>query len=143
MGLEIEEFERKKGKVPVASYVGENDREWLQDHRIELNAMTSPQFLRWLTQKFEQRATVAKKVVPDETVLRQQAEEQARVALRRRAVEKLLKEHEARITYEVNSRVGELNLDLSGEEVDQILSEKPAQSWRDAVNGLVSSQLDE
>ena len=35
MGLEVEECDRKSDAVPVASYIGDRDRDWLQPHRIE------------------------------------------------------------------------------------------------------------
>ncbi len=143
MGLEVEEFERKKGKVPAANYVTTSEREWLQDHRIELNAMTSPQFLQWLTDKFEAHATVAQKVVPDKTVLRHQAENHARAALRKRMVDKVLAEREVEIQAQVDAEIDRLDLDLSTDDVGEVLREKPAQSWRQAVTGLVSVQINE
>ena len=62
MGLEVEnvEVEEKTGARPVADYVLEREdtapdgtswEEWLQTHRIELNAMTTPQFIDWLDGK--------------------------------------------------------------------------------------------
>ena len=42
MGLEVETFKAKKGGVPVATYVPEQWKEWLQSRRVELNAMTTP-----------------------------------------------------------------------------------------------------
>jgi hypothetical protein len=53
MGLEVEEVERGDKRKPVADYVLEREdlapdgytwEEWLQTHRVELNAMTTPQF---------------------------------------------------------------------------------------------------
>jgi hypothetical protein len=51
MGLEIESIEEKDRRRPVADYVPEQWREWLQTHRVELNAMTTPQFIAWLDGK--------------------------------------------------------------------------------------------
>ena len=54
MGLEVETVEDSKSKKrkPVADYVREADdrdwEEWLQTNRVELNAMTTPQFIAWL-----------------------------------------------------------------------------------------------
>ena len=60
MGLQVEPVQAKK-TVPVAEYVPYKWRKWLQIHRIELNAMTSPQFLAWLNRKFE---STAGKLIP-------------------------------------------------------------------------------
>jgi hypothetical protein len=57
MGLPVEKAERKSGrKQPVAKYIldrkdGAHWKDWLQGHRIELNAMTTPIFLAWLDAK--------------------------------------------------------------------------------------------
>ena len=57
MGLEVENVERDERRKPVADYVRERGRrrhdweEWLQTHRVELNAMTTPQFIEWLDGK--------------------------------------------------------------------------------------------
>jgi hypothetical protein len=65
MGLEVEDV-RYKNVQPVADYLDAREREWLQSHRIELNAMTTPRFLEWLDSKF---AACEKLVPPDEVML--------------------------------------------------------------------------
>ena len=71
MGLDVEDFV-SKGKRPVAKYIheggdGDDWEDWLQRHRIELNAMTSPQFIDWLDKKME--IYNVGKVVPPEGVM--------------------------------------------------------------------------
>ena len=39
MGLSAEPVKKKKKTVPVGKYVPDEDRDWLQDNRIELKAM--------------------------------------------------------------------------------------------------------
>jgi hypothetical protein len=68
MGLEVEPTERAASRRPVAGYLSDEWREWLQDNRVELNAMTSPQFLEWLEAKIS--AFGLRKVVPDNQVMR-------------------------------------------------------------------------
>lgn len=56
MDLEVEDVEEGGRRKAVADYVGERDDdeewdEWLQAHRVELNAMTTPQFIEWLDGK--------------------------------------------------------------------------------------------
>jgi len=67
MGLEVETAQRAISRRPVASYLDDEWREWLQDNRVELNAMTSPQFLEWLESKIS--AHGVRKVVPDNQVM--------------------------------------------------------------------------
>lgn len=100
MGLQVETFKEasdSKRKLPVANYVHEYDGEdgegywadWLQTRRVELNAMTSPQFLAWLDKKFE---PYKQKVVPDHQVLRTTFNDQGRKAIEAELARKILKE---------------------------------------------------
>lgn len=79
MGLQVETFRDGTGKreraLPVADYVNEHWEEWLQTQRVELNAMTSPEFVRWLDEKF---SAYAEKVVPPTRVLADHLEEKTR-----------------------------------------------------------------
>jgi hypothetical protein len=71
MGLPVESVERKDGRaVPVAAYA-EAEREWLQRHRIELNAMTTGEFIDWLDRKMAPflRDGVPAKVIPPAPVM--------------------------------------------------------------------------
>ena len=51
MGLEVETLEASKTRKPTAEYIkdhdddGEDWDEWLQTHRVELNAMTTPELI--------------------------------------------------------------------------------------------------
>jgi hypothetical protein len=66
MGLDPEPVERKGDKrIPVASYVPHRWDEWLQSNRIELNAMSTRQFVVWLDRKIATLAPAkCRKVVP-------------------------------------------------------------------------------
>lgn len=142
MGLEVEEFDRKSDAVPVASYIGDRDRDWLQTHRIELDAMTSPQFLAWLDAKMAEHGESPRKVVPTEAVIRQQAAAGAEAILRRRAVEEVLRAQSALIDARVAEDLAALNLNVGAREVERTLDRSPAASWRDAVGAAVASQID-
>jgi hypothetical protein len=77
MGLAVEDVSYEKRQA-VADYVPHADHEWLQHHRIELNAMTTPQFLAWLDAKFEPYA----KLVPPSPVLRRRLDADVKEMLR-------------------------------------------------------------
>ena len=51
MDLEVEEVDAGERRKPVAAYVPDDARDWLRHHRVELNAMTTPQFIAWLDGK--------------------------------------------------------------------------------------------
>jgi hypothetical protein len=58
MKLPVEDVKYDKAQ-PVASYVlaredGKNWADWLQHHRVELNAMTPGELIRWLDKAVEQ-----------------------------------------------------------------------------------------
>jgi hypothetical protein len=80
-GLLRERAERKSSKRrPVADYIKARDRtnntsnpnsepnweSWLQDWRVELNAMTTAEFVAWMNAQFKKHA--AAKVIPSEQV---------------------------------------------------------------------------
>lgn len=105
-GLQIENFTRKgKGKLPVAGYVKDQRwsgrsgqryapdggywHDWLQEHRVELNAFSSGDFLRWLDDKMEEHG-VESKVIPPEPVLRDQLVRSTHEAVRERLMREIL-----------------------------------------------------
>ncbi|WP_143393486.1 hypothetical protein [Fimbriiglobus ruber] len=85
MGLTVEPVKRKASargtepRVAVARYLSDDDQDWLQTHRIELNAMTSPEFIAWLSRKMAPYHTG--KVVPPVPVLTAELEKVARAGL--------------------------------------------------------------
>lgn len=84
MDLQVEKFRELGGKrdrqLPVAEYVPRRWKDWLQTQRVELNAMTSPEFIRWLNSKFAEHAD---KVVPPAAVLREELDGRTRRELER------------------------------------------------------------
>jgi hypothetical protein len=108
MGLEVEEAEPTERRRAVAPYVDEHDQqwrrwsvsqrcdswaEWLQNYRIELNAMHPAQRITWLTEKIErhpprkveppahvlhaERVSAARSVIIEELTERARIEERA------------------------------------------------------------------
>ena len=75
MGLEVETVPAGDRRKAVADYVLERDgsrygeewEEWLQANRVELNAMTTPQFIAWLDDKMTEHGDG--KLIPPNTVL--------------------------------------------------------------------------
>jgi hypothetical protein len=97
MGLESEAMEEKKKERPVAEYVKEREdaapdgnswEQWLQANRIELNAMTTPQFIEWLDGKMEGYS----KLIPPEEVVAAELEERLAAKVREQVIERILRE---------------------------------------------------
>ena len=136
MKLVPEKIVRKnENKRQVADYVPSEWAEWLQKWRIELNTMTTPQFLQWLDDKMEMFGQG--KLIPPESVLAEELNEQVRKKLEQDITDQILKEHDAE--GQINQAFEKLRsvLDKKAKEltndVAEDLTKKPTQSWRDPV----------
>ena len=135
MGLEAETFEKSKDRRPVAQYVLDRDdgghwEDWLQTHRYELNAMSSPQFIDWLTRKVE--ASGIGKVVPPADVIEAKRdsiiEEQVRIRIRDRIL------REAGLDAQVQAAIADLELEpITEDDVAQWFTDEPTAHWADFV----------
>jgi hypothetical protein len=65
--------------------------DWLQTHRVELNAMTTPEFIEWLDAKMEEHGVSGKLVPPDE-VITADLEERLAAKVRAAITERILRE---------------------------------------------------
>ena len=102
MGLEIETVKEGKRRKAVADYVkarkdtapdGESWEEWLQTHRIELNAMTTPQFIAWLDSKMAEHAKGKfGKLIPPADVLEADLAKRIETKVRAALTERILRE---------------------------------------------------
>ena len=99
MGLEVEEVDRGENRKPVADYVANRDdvapegtswEEWLQTHRIETNAMTTPQFIEWLDGKMAEHGDG--KLIPPPEVLTADLERRLDAKVRAALTEHILRE---------------------------------------------------
>ena len=136
IGLEVEAIEPKSSRRPVAEYVPEYEAEWLQTHRIELNAMSSREFVAWLDEKI---AEYPGKVIPPAEVLA--------ARLRAETEETIAREIRMRIEAETAERFEQekaealagiwLTVEAAAETLAAAVAdhfeERPGASWRDAV----------
>jgi len=139
MGLQQEDMPTGK-KHPVADYVTLRWRNWLQKHRVELNAMTTGQFLSWLDTKM---APWDSKVVPPHDViydtLRSQVEKRVEAAL----IAKLMAEHGVKRQASVVPEAAE-GSGVGAADIEQYLTLHPTHSWRggtDAIAQRIASEL--
>lgn len=94
MGLEPERVVRKNknSRRPVAEYVKQKWKKWLQTPSIELNAMTTPHFLRWLDDKIA--LTGQGKLIQPEAVLTKELHDKVHETLEQTLTELILKEND-------------------------------------------------
>jgi hypothetical protein len=140
MGLESEAFEKKEKRRPVANYVterpdGDHWNKWLQSNRYELDAMSTPQFLEWITAKIEAHDDVGK-VIPPAEFIAETADGCLRTALRNRIEERILRE--ANVDVLVEDELAAIGrLDLTPEGAQEWLSENNDRLWLHYVEGAV------
>ncbi|MDD2495292.1 MAG: hypothetical protein PHE29_08875, partial [Tissierellia bacterium] len=99
MELEIESVESKSRKgvakyVRVRYYSGYDDVDydnWLQENRIELNAMTTPQFLEWIEEKIAKYDNG--KVIPDRYIMSVQLTEDTNELIKRKIMNEILRDN--------------------------------------------------
>ena len=144
MGLEVETVEPAERKRPVAEYLrhienGAHWRAWLAERRVELNAMTTQQFIEWLNQKMTTHDGA--KVIPPAEVIEAEARAGLAVEMRQAIADELLQA--AGIDDLVAAAVAGIDLPPGRELVDHAigwLAERPRDWWRDFVDEMVRKQ---
>jgi len=138
--LEVEEVEEKDRHKPVADYVRERDdgehwEEWLQTHRVELNAMTTPQFIDWLDGKM----AAYEKLIPPSDVLEEELSARVEAKVRDAVVERILREanSEAQIAAAVaNIETPDTAALATG--IKQLFAATPDAQWRDHIETVAT-----
>ncbi|MGE3361698.1 MAG: hypothetical protein AB7O92_34190 [Acidimicrobiia bacterium] len=143
MGLPAERASRAgKKRLPVADYVDAEMTEWLQGNRIELNAMTTPQFLAWLDEKLEEHGQG--KLVPPQRVLAARLEDDVRGLVRQNLTERILQQ--ARLDEQAEAAFAALRAEVAEraaraeELVRAALEERPEEHWSAPV-GRIAEDL--
>ena len=144
MGLQVEDVKREtKKRQPVADYVDEDDAEWLQHRRVELNAMSSPQLLAWLDTKL---AAYGEKLVPPDEVLASRLEHEVRSVLERQITEQVLSEARVgeRVQAELDKRqlVIAAALEILPARTREELIANPADHWTGPVANMAQAIVD-
>jgi hypothetical protein len=146
MGLQVETIKPRPGQKnkrrPVADYVPPADKEWLQHHRIELNAMTSPQLLAWLDSKFPDDP----KLIPPVEVMQEQLRDGVREHLEEQIRDEILEE--AGFDDRVEEAIQALDPDIEAksetieDEVKADLGRDRAQRWTAPVSKIAKELVD-
>ncbi len=137
MRLEVETVEETKRVKPIADYVRERAdgpywERWLQTHRIELNAMTTPQLIEWLDQKMAEFG--CGKLIPPLDVLEHDLAERIESKVRSAIAERILRE--ARIDDQVAVAVAAIETPDGTQlasDIERLFEEEPDREWRDAI----------
>jgi hypothetical protein len=142
MGLEVETLEEGERRKPVADYIreredGEHWGNWLQTHRVELNAMTTPQLIEWLDGKMAKFGSG--KLIPPPHVLEQDLADRIESKVRAVIAEKILSE--AKIDDQVAAAIAAIRspdgANLTGE-INRLFEQQSDREWRDAIEAVAS-----
>ncbi len=149
MGLKPERVVSKKENKykPVADYVKEYDEEndtqweeWLQSYRIEINQLTTPQFIKYVDEQITKHGD-AGKVIPPDKVLQNTLDEKTKELIHSKALELLLPEIEAKEA-ELKKQVSGADIKTVRDFVVEYLAKVPADSWKGAVDECADRLVD-
>jgi hypothetical protein len=137
MGLEVEDVEQSDKRKAVAEYVlnredGDYWEDWLQTHRIELNAMTTPEFIEWLDGKMEEHGDG--KLIPPPEILTAELDKRIKDKVRQDIRERILRE--ARFENQVAKAIAAIKKPSSAaltNGVRRLFKQEPEREWRDAI----------
>jgi hypothetical protein len=136
-GLEVEDVEEGKQRKPVADYVldredGDYWEEWLQTHRVELNAMTTPEFIAWLDDRMQEHGGI--KLVPPDAVLAAELEQRLAAKMRAAVIDRILRE--AGADEQIDTALAAIPrptvADLKASIADAF-EQEPASGWREPI----------
>jgi hypothetical protein len=141
LDLEVEPMEADAKRKAVAGYVkartdqapsGDTWEEWLQTLRVELNAMTTPQFIEWLDAKMAEHGSG--KLIPPDDVLAAELERRLDVKVRADVTERILRE--AGLDEQVAAVLKTIKRPSVAEMKDrigQLFEREPEREWRDLI----------
>jgi hypothetical protein len=144
MGLEVETIPETDAHKPVADYVADYDdetdwTEWLQTHRVELNAMTTPQLIAWLDEKMDDHGSG--KLIPPEKVLVEELAAQTEQRIRTSIATRILEE--AGFDAQVAAAMAALTPpdgETLTEGIEELFDEEPAADWRAHIEAVAEEQ---
>lgn len=129
MNLQIETFESRTRRS-VADYAWEWE-EWLQENRVELNAMTTPQFIEWLERKMAEHGVG--KVIPHDHTLEEQLKKDTENLVKENLVQQILKESGFDERFAEAKKQADLLINLETarlrETIEESLENKPKLRW--------------
>jgi hypothetical protein len=141
MELEVETVEKGKRRKPVADYVleredsspdGDTWEDWLQTHRVELNAMTTPQLIDWLDGKMAEHGVG--KLVPPADVIAAELERRIEQKVRATLTERILRE--AGLERQVKTAIKKIEKPAAAtltEGIKVSFKQKADREWRDHI----------
>ena len=145
LNLQVEQVEKKRQKG-VSQYVPLEWRNWYRKNRIELNAMDTQSFIKWLDEKMEKYGNG--KLIPPGKIITEEFEKYGLSQLKTRIKDKLIKE--AAIEERTEEILAQLFPRLQGkyspeelkQKIVEDLNENPALLWKKPVQDITDDAVD-
>ncbi len=148
MGLEVEMVEAGDRRKPVADYVTAypceeeegNWANWLQTKRVELNAMSTPEFIAWLDSKM----AAYDKLIPPADVLEAEWNDRITAKVRVAITERILRE--AGLESQVATAIAAIEKPSPAalaEGVRRLFQQEPDREWRDQIEAIARERVGE
>ena len=136
MNLEVEKVQNAKGRKPVAAYLNDHWKNWLQHSRVELNAMTSPQFLKWLESKMEEQGVA--KVIPTNTVMQNELKTEVTRLVEQRIAQDILDDagYEDQVKKAIKHLKPHLSTNTLHQQVQTDLIKNKEHHWKTPIKTL-------
>src|SRR5262249_38141315 len=110
-------------------------KRWLQTHRVELNAMTTPQFIEWLDGKMADYD----KLIPPHDVLEAEMAALVENKIRAAVIERILREHDAegQIAAEI-AKIETPGGAALADGIERLFEDRPDVQWRDHIEAVAA-----
>jgi len=143
MGLEVEIVSAGDRRKPVADYIAEEEgswEEWLQINRVELNAMSTPEFIAWLDEKMSAYG----KLIPPADVIDAELSKSVEAKVRAAVTARILRE--AGFENQVAAAIAAIEkpspADLA-EGIRHLFRQEPDREWRDHIEAIARERVGE
>ena len=131
--------------ITVRDFTSED---WLQTHRVELNAMTTPQFVEWLDRKMAETTKdadgkpIQAKLIPPEPVIKAELETRLETAVRAKITERILRE--AKLDRQVRDAMKQIKRPAGRtliQGIKAVFKSDRAKEWRNHITTVVAECL--
>jgi hypothetical protein len=116
--------------------------EWLQDNRVELNAMTPAKRIEWVEQKFTKYGV--KKVIPPEEIAKEKLTESVLSKITEQVKEEVLRSRKEWVEQQIKEWIESVETpDDITEKVELYLEDNPEERWTDAIDDIADDIIPE
>jgi hypothetical protein len=112
---------------------------WLRRHRVELNAMTTPQFIAWLDAKMAEHG--AGKLIPPENAIKAELEAKLKAKVTNAVTERILRE--ANAEHQIKETLASIKRPSGASlfrDIKAMFEREPEKEWRALIDAKVAKR---